>query len=75
MLSWCLARWLEFLLQFNFVIKFQLGRLDKKPDTLTRRWDIYEDDLLRGNLTRRPVFTQTQLSPSPMNSEDQPLTI
>jgi len=36
-LSRCLARWSEFLSQFNFVIKFQPGRLGKKPDALTRR--------------------------------------
>jgi len=32
-----LARWSEFLSQFNFVIKFWPGRLGKKPDALTRR--------------------------------------
>jgi len=43
-LSWHLARWSEFLLQFNLSIKFWPGRLGKKLDTLTRRWDVYGDD-------------------------------
>ena len=36
-LSQCLARWLEFLSQFNLSIKFWPERLGKKPDVLTRR--------------------------------------
>jgi len=43
-LSWRLARWSEFLSQFNLSIKFWPGRLGKKPDALTRRWDVYGDD-------------------------------
>jgi len=36
-LSQHLARWSEFLSQFNLSIKFWPGRLEKKPDALTRR--------------------------------------
>src|ERR1700730_11010352 len=35
------ARWLEFLSQFNFMIRFCPGRLRMKPNALTRCWDIY----------------------------------
>ena len=35
------VRWSKYLSQFNLVIRFHLGRLSTKPDTLTRRWDIY----------------------------------
>jgi len=31
------ARWLEYLSQFNLVIRFCPGRLGTKPDTLTRQ--------------------------------------
>ena len=31
------ARWSEFLLHFNFVIQYRLGKLEAKPDALTRR--------------------------------------
>ena len=31
------ARWSEYLLRFNFVIQFWPGKLDAKPDALTRR--------------------------------------
>jgi len=41
------------------MIKFQPERLEKKLDALTRRWDVYENDLSKENLTQRPVFTQT----------------
>ena len=58
-LSRRLVRWSEFLSQFNFMIKFQPERLEKKLDALTRRWDVYENDLSKENLTQRPVFTQT----------------
>ena len=56
-LSRRLVRWSEFLSQFNFMIKFQPERLGKKLDALTRRWDVYENDLSKENLTQRPVFT------------------
>ena len=35
------AYWSEFLSQFNLVICFRPGKLGTKPDTLTRRWDVY----------------------------------
>ena len=35
------ARWSEYLSQFNLVIHFYPRRLGSKPDTLTRRWDVY----------------------------------
>jgi len=63
------AQWSEFLSQFNLVIRFRPGKLGAKPDTLTRRWDIYPKEGDSGyaqvnpqNL--RPVFTQEQLSNS-----------
>ena len=31
------ARWSEFFLRFNFVIQYQPGKLEAKPDALTRR--------------------------------------
>jgi len=56
-LSRRLARWLEFLSQFNLSIKFRPGRLGKKPDALTRRWDVYGDDPSKNFPAQRPVFT------------------
>jgi len=63
------AQWSEFLSQFNLVIRFRPGKLGAKPDTLTRRWDVYPKEGDSGyaqvnpqNL--RPVFTQEQLSNS-----------
>ena len=35
------ARWSEFLSQFNFLVIYRPGRLGGKPDTLTRREDVY----------------------------------
>jgi len=40
------ARWSEFLLQFNLIIKFRPGRLGAKPDILTHCWDIYGKEQL-----------------------------
>jgi len=62
MLSQCLARWSEFLSQFNLSIKFWPGRLGKKLDVLTRRWDVYGDNPLKKSLAQKPVFTQAQLT-------------
>ena len=64
-----LARWSEFLSQFNFVIHFRPGKLGANPDALTRRWDIYRkggnSDFAMVNLTNlRPIFTQDQLTAS-----------
>ena len=63
------ARWSEYLSQFNLVICFHPGKLGAKPDTLTRRWDIYPKEGDKGfarvnpqNL--RPVFTTEQLNAS-----------
>ena len=35
------AQWSEYLSQFNLIIRFRPGRLGMKPDSLTRRWDVY----------------------------------
>jgi hypothetical protein len=63
------ARWSEYLSQFNLVIRFRPGKLGTKPDTLTRRWDVYakegDNDYAAANPHNfRPVFTQDQLSSS-----------
>ena len=60
------ARWSEFLSGFNLVIRFRPGRLGTKPDSLTRRWDVYpkggNSDYATVNPSNlRPVFTQEQL--------------
>ena len=62
-LSQRLAKWSEFLSQFNLSIKFWLERLGKKPDALIRRWDVYRDDPSKDFPIQKPVFTQTQLTP------------
>jgi hypothetical protein len=63
------AHWSEYLSQFNLVIRFRPGKLGTKPDSLTRRWDVYlkggNSDYATinpGNL--RPMFTQEQISVS-----------
>ena len=63
------ARWSEYLSQFNLIIRFRPGRLGTKPDSLTRRWDVYpkggNSDYAAVNPSNfRPVFTQEQLSAS-----------
>jgi hypothetical protein len=63
------ARWSEYLHQFNLIIRFRPGKLGAKPDTLTRRWDVYpkegDKDYARVNPHNfRPVFTQEQLASS-----------
>ncbi|KIO05095.1 hypothetical protein M404DRAFT_78420, partial [Pisolithus tinctorius Marx 270] len=68
-LTWCQAHWSEFLSQFNMVIQFRPGKLGAKPDTLTRRWDIYpkegDSDYAQVNPQNlRPVFMQEQLATS-----------
>ena len=40
-LTCCQASWSEYLSQFNLVICFRPGKLGTKPDSLTRRWDVY----------------------------------
>ena len=61
------AHWLEYLSQFNLLIRFCPGILSSKPDTLTRRWDVYA----KGNETssphlqlsnQQPIFQPHQLS-------------
>jgi hypothetical protein len=37
LLTRCQAQWSEFLSQFNMVIRFHPGKLDAKPDALTRQ--------------------------------------
>jgi len=63
------ARWSEYLSGFNFVVRFRPGTLGTKPDSLTRRWDVYpkggNSDYASVNPTNlRPVFTQEQLTHS-----------
>src|SRR5258707_7577171 len=54
------ARWSEFLSQFNLSIRFRPGRLGAKPDTLTRRPDVYSESAAT-DCNRRPVLTPQQL--------------
>ena len=66
-LTRCQAHWSEFLFQFHMVIWFQLGKLGAKPDTLTRRWDVYPKEGDTGYAKVNPqnlrlVFTQEQLA-------------
>src|SRR5882724_5383106 len=63
------ARWSEYLSAFNLVIQFRPGKLGTKPDTLTRRWDVYlkegNSDYATSNPQNyRPVFTSEQLASS-----------
>ena len=61
------ARCLEFLSQFNMVIRFQPGKLGTKPDALTRHWDVYpkegsSDYASINPQNLRPIFTDEQLA-------------
>src|SRR3979490_1488252 len=61
------ARWSEHLSQFNPVICFRLGCLGTKPDSLTRRWDVYlkegaSDYATVNPQNLRPIFSQHQLA-------------
>src|SRR5204863_2099997 len=63
------VRWAKHLQQFNFVIRFRPGKLGTKPDSLTRRWDIYPreggSDYASSNAHNfRKVFTEAQLASS-----------
>ena len=63
------ARWSEYLSQFNLVIRFRPGKLGTKPDSLTRRWDVYpkggNSDYATVNPSNfRPMFTQEQITAS-----------
>ena len=68
-LTWRQARWSEYLSQFNLVIRFCPGCFGTKPDTLTRRWDVYSKGGNTGYATVNPhnfksIFTQEQLTAS-----------
>src|SRR6266478_476132 len=58
------VRWSEYLSHFNTRIRFRPGRLGVKPDTLTRRWDVYLGDSKTGNTTANtwPFFSTDQLA-------------
>lgn len=63
------ARWSEYLSQFNLVIRFRPGKLGAKPDSLTRRWDVYLKEGGSGYASVNPqnfkaIFTSEQLSAS-----------
>src|SRR5258708_1320362 len=64
----CQARWAEFLGQFNMKVRFRLGRLGSKLDTLTHRWDVYmEGDNPEPAVTNVClVFTIKQLTGTPV---------
>ena len=53
------ARWSKFLSQFNLTIKFCLGRLGAKPNTLTHRWNVYNKERKSSS---RSLFLQSQLN-------------
>jgi len=60
---------LEYLSQFNLVIRFHPGHLGTKLDALTRRWDVYPKGRNTGYATVnphnfKPIFTQEQLAAS-----------
>ena len=68
------ARWSEYLCQFNLLIRFRPVRLGTKPDSLTRRWDVYpkggNSDYATVNPNNyRPIFSQEQLRHSLRASE------
>ncbi len=63
------VRWSEYLHQFNMVIRFRPGKLGEKPDSITRRWDVYpkEGDTSYAQVNPhnfRPIFTNEHLSTS-----------
>ena len=63
------AHWSEYLSQFNLVICFFPGKLGTKPDSLTRRWDVYpkggNSNYATVNLSNFCLmFTQEQISVS-----------
>ncbi|CDO76909.1 hypothetical protein BN946_scf184594.g16 [Trametes cinnabarina] len=54
---------------FNLVIRFRPGKLGVKPNTFTRRWDVYpkeggSDYSVVNPHNYRPIFTQEQLTAS-----------
>ena len=66
------ARWSEFLSQFNLIIKFRPGRLGKKPDALTRHWDVYNKVETPARTTQQPLFSQKQLADPPTKTSISP---
>jgi hypothetical protein len=61
------ARWAEFLCQFNLHIRFRPGKLGTKPDSLTRRWDVYPKEGDSDYASVNPhnfhtIFNQEQLA-------------
>ena len=63
------ACWSEYLSQFNLIIHFCPGKLGTKPNSLTRRWDIYLKGGNSNYATVNPsnfrlMFTQEQISVS-----------
>ena len=63
------AQWSEYLSQFNLVIRFYPSCLGIKPDTLTKRWNIYSKEGNTGYATVnshnfKPIFTQKQFTAS-----------
>ena len=68
-LSYCQARWSEFLSQFYLIIKFRPGRLGLKPDVLMHCWDIYDKREHHKKTNLQPMFSQNQLDiKTPMES-------
>jgi len=66
-LIWRQVQWLEYLSQFNLVIRFHPGCLGTKQDALTRRWDIYPKGGNTGytivnSHNFKPIFTQEQFA-------------
>jgi hypothetical protein len=57
------ARWSEFLSSFDFVIKYRPGRLGTKPDTLTRRSDVYPKGEDRAYAQANPQNFQPLFNP------------
>ena len=68
-LIWRQVQWLEYLSQFNLVIRFHPGCLGTKLDALTRQWNIYPKGGNTGYTTVnphnfKPIFTQEQFAVS-----------
>src|SRR5260370_4856640 len=70
------GRWSEYLSHFNTQIRFQPGRLGVKPDTLTRRWDVYLGDGKTSNSTAntQPFFLTDQLATTNVMGQMNSLT-
>src|SRR5260370_15469251 len=57
------VHWSEYLSQFNAKIQFQPSRLGTKPDALTPRWDLYQEEGRNANSSAniQPIFSSEQL--------------